>query len=173
MKTTDPQDELLDIVDANDCIVGAASRQEVHARGLRHRACHMLVLNRSGEIYLQKRSATKDNNPGLWDTSAAGHVDSGESYLDCAVRELGEELGLKVAAQALQKEFKLEAEPATGMEFAWVYSVITDQELQPDPVEIAAAKWVEPSVLTQWIEDSPAQLTEVFRSIWSRYTSRG
>ena len=38
---------------------------------------------------------TKDTFPGAWDSSSSGHVDSGEDYDDCAVRELREELGLR------------------------------------------------------------------------------
>ena len=60
-----------------------------------HRAVHILVFNQRGELFLQKRSMSKDNDPGMWDSSAAGHVDSGESYLDCATREIEEELGVE------------------------------------------------------------------------------
>ena len=85
--------ELLDVVDFEDRVTGVKMRGEVHAQGLMHRAVHVLVFNSAGQLFLQKRSMTKDESPGQWDTSAAGHVDSGETYLECAVRELAEELG--------------------------------------------------------------------------------
>ncbi len=75
-------------------------RSEVHARGLRHRAVHVLVFNSRGEIFLQKRSMKKDRQPGVWDSSCSGHVDAGENYEATAVRELREELGLDITSQA-------------------------------------------------------------------------
>ena len=74
----------------------AKPRSEVHRLGLLHRAVHVLVFNSRGEIFLQKRSMTKDREPGKWDSSSSGHVDSGEDYDACAVRELREEIGLIV-----------------------------------------------------------------------------
>ena len=71
-------DELLYEVDEHDAIIGPRTRGELHRLKLRHRAVHILLFNRRGEVFLQKRSASKDINPGLWDTSAAGHVDFGE-----------------------------------------------------------------------------------------------
>lgn len=89
-------DELFDVVDEQDRVTGQAARREVHARGWRHRAVHLLVVNAQGQVFLQKRSMTKDLFPGIWDSSAAGHVGAGEDYDGTAVRELEEELGLKL-----------------------------------------------------------------------------
>ena len=88
--------EVFDIVDEDDRIIGQATRDEVHGNpGLIHRVVHILVFNRSNDIYLQKRSKNKDVQPGKWDTSVGGHVDKDESYKDAAVREMEEELGIK------------------------------------------------------------------------------
>ena len=89
------KDELIAFVNSNDQIIGTKSRSEVHSLGLLHRAVHVLVFNDHRQVFLQKRSMRKDENPGLWDTSAAGHVDAGESYAMCAVREILEELGIQ------------------------------------------------------------------------------
>ena len=70
--------ELLDVVDDNDEVIAIKTRGEIHARGLMHRSVHILVFNSRGEVFLQKRSLSKDEQPGKWDSSAAGHVDSGE-----------------------------------------------------------------------------------------------
>src|SRR5688572_24288242 len=86
-------DEIFDIVNEKDEVIGQLPRREVHRQGLRHRAVHVLVFNARGEVFLQKRSMTKDNFPGTWDSSAAGHLDTGEAYDACALREVKEELG--------------------------------------------------------------------------------
>src|SRR5476651_2121401 len=110
--------EIFDVVDELDRVIGQAPRVEVHARKLRHRAVHILLFNPQGELYLQKRSATKDSFPLCYDSSASGHVDTGEDYAACAVRELREELG--ITGGPLQPLFKLDASPETGQEFVWV-----------------------------------------------------
>jgi isopentenyldiphosphate isomerase len=67
----------------------------MRASGVMHRAVHILVFDESGRLFLQKRSLHKDLNPGLWDTSAADHVDAHEDYASGAARELREELGIE------------------------------------------------------------------------------
>ncbi len=88
--------EIFDIVDENDNVIGQASREEVHKKGLLHRLVDIFVFNSKGELLLQKRSEKKDTNPGLWTFSAGGHVESGQSYVETAHKELEEELGIKV-----------------------------------------------------------------------------
>ena len=89
------QMEMYDVVDSLDRVIGTATRREIHQKGLLHRSVHILVFNSKGELYLQKRSLNKDENPGYWDTSAAGHVNAGEDYMTSAHRELEEELGIR------------------------------------------------------------------------------
>ena len=86
-------EEIFDIVNEYDEVIGRLPRRMVHRDGHKHRAVHVLVFNSRGRIFLQKRSLTKDTFPGAWDSSASGHLDSGEDYDACAVRELREELG--------------------------------------------------------------------------------
>src|ERR1700722_15312119 len=93
LKTANP-DELFDVVDADDRVIGEAPRREVHARKLLHRATHVLVHDANGRLFLQRRSLGKDTFPGCWDSSCSGHLDAGEDYPEAARRELGEEIGL-------------------------------------------------------------------------------
>src|ERR1700722_12214933 len=101
-------EEIFDVVNERDEVTGQAPRREVHARGLWHRAIHVLVFNARGEVFLQKRSMKKDTAKGKWDSSSSGHVDTGEDYDTCAVRELREEIGLAVD-NVPQRLFKLDA----------------------------------------------------------------
>ncbi|MGX2040838.1 NUDIX hydrolase [Methylocaldum sp. MU1018] len=160
--------ELLCEVDEHDRVIGPRARDEVHELGLRHRSVHILVFNQSHEILLQKRSQNKDVNPGLWDTSAAGHVDWGESYDDCAVRELGEELGI-AHSSPLGFLFKLPASAQTGWEFVHVYRLVHFGELQPNRSEIDECRWFGMNELDAWVDDSGAGLTSSFRLIWQTY----
>jgi len=87
--------EIFDIVDAEDRVIGQAPRSRCHGDpSLVHRVAHVLVFDDEGRLLLQKRSATKDVQPGKWDTSVGGHLARGEDYLSAAVREMREELGV-------------------------------------------------------------------------------
>src|SRR5947208_2611920 len=113
-------EEIFDVVNERDEIIGRRTRSEVHRLGLKHRAVHVLVFNSRGQVFLQKRSTTKDRQPGLWDSSASGHLNCGEDYDNCAARELEEEIGLRLTAVP-QRLFKLAASSATDQEHVWVY----------------------------------------------------
>ena len=81
-------EEVFDVVNERDEVIGQNTRRQVHRLGLMHRAVHVLVFNAGGQVFLQKRSMLKDRQPGLWDSSASGHVDAGEDYDTCVVREV-------------------------------------------------------------------------------------
>lgn len=91
------------VVDENDNVIGYATRSECHNRGLIHRSVYVIVLNDRGEIFLQKRSQSKDLYPGYYACSASGHVEYGESYEEAARRELMEELGIEASLKELCK----------------------------------------------------------------------
>lgn len=87
--------EYFDVIDKNNKVVGKATRDECHKKGLLHRAIHIMILNSKGEFLLQKRNTKKDLYSGWWTSSASGHVESGDDYEESAYRELKEELGIK------------------------------------------------------------------------------
>src|SRR5438067_6107751 len=112
--------ESFDVVNGLDEVIGRPPRREVRCLRLMHRAVHVLVFNSRGQVFLQKRSLQKDRQPGLWDSSASGHLDCGEDYDACAVRETREEIGLQLSAPP-HRLFKLRASPETDQEHVWVY----------------------------------------------------
>ncbi|WP_031435229.1 NUDIX hydrolase [Methylomarinum vadi] len=160
--------ELLSVVDQNDRIIDRRPRTEIHAQGLRHRAVHVLVFNDDGLLFLQKRSMLKDLNKGLWDTSVAGHVDLGEDYGPCALREAQEELGVDVA-ETLTPLFKLEATPQLGMEFVQVYRCLHNGPFVLAPEEIDAGSWFSPDEINHRVDVDDSTLTDTFKTIWRHY----
>jgi isopentenyldiphosphate isomerase len=158
--------EFLDVVNNLDQAVDLQPRNIIHAHGLRHRAVHILVFNQSGLLFMQKRSMKKDLNKGLWDSSAAGHVDSGENYDHCAARELQEELGVSAELQAL---FKLEASAELGMEFIQVYCCRQDGPFVLAKDEIDEGAWLTQSEVSTRVTENDTSLTETFKIIWRQY----
>jgi isopentenyldiphosphate isomerase len=159
--------EIFDIVNERDEIIGHRPRFEVHRDGLKHRAVHVLVFNTRGEVFLQKRSMTKDTFPGAWDSSSSGHVDSGEEYDACAVRELREELGLVIDAPP-RRLFKIDACHETEQEFVWVYRVESDGPFTLHPEEIDCGGWFAPAHLHNWVKKRPGDFASGFVFIWEK-----
>ena len=90
----EPADERVDVVDLDDRVIGVATRREMRVRNLRHRCAEILVLNGAGEIYVHRRTETKDVYPGMYDMVVGGVLASGESWDEGAARELAEETGI-------------------------------------------------------------------------------
>ena len=176
-------DEWFDVVNARDEVVGRATRREVHACGLLHRAVHVLVFDAAGRVFLQKRSMKKDLCPGLWDSSCSGHLDAGEDYDAAAARELAEEIGVRVApsarplrqgsppagqAMSLARWWRIDACEETAQEFCWVYRLRHDGPLILDPEEIERGEWLAPHEVTTRVAARPEDYCPAFKLIWRR-----
>lgn len=97
-------DEYIDIVTETGEPTGkVALKSEAHKNGWFHNTIHLWLYTVKGEILLQQRSHKKDIYPLLWDVSAAGHIDAGESFESAAIRETHEELGLLLNPENLNK----------------------------------------------------------------------
>ena len=143
--------EQLDIINDNDEAVGRAAKQEIFAKSLPHRIVHILIFNRKGEMLLQKRSGSCRFCPGFWSTSAAGHVQSGESYEAAAKRELKEELGLTA-----------ELHPAFKDRYPWnqswmslvTFTLISEGPFTIDPEEVELARFFSMAAVKRMIEQN-------------------
>ena len=160
-------DEIFDVVNERDEVIGRRTRRDAHRNGDRHRAVHVLVFNSRGQLFLQKRSAAKDTFPGAWDSSASGHVDSGEDYDACALRELKEEIGLEPAT-APARLFKIDACEDTGREFVWVYRCESEGPFALNPEEIERGGWFSPEDIDQWTAQSPRDFARAFLFLWGK-----
>ncbi|MBR6113519.1 MAG: NUDIX domain-containing protein [Bacilli bacterium] len=103
--------ELLDVLDENGNKTGEVEeRSEVYRKGLWHRSSHIWIINDNNELLVQRRNPYKATFPNLWAISVAGHVDSGETSLDTAIRELKEEVNLDVNPNELEFLFTIKRE---------------------------------------------------------------
>ncbi|MDC0948765.1 NUDIX domain-containing protein [Gammaproteobacteria bacterium] len=156
-------DERLPLVSALDRQLGEIGRGEAHRRGLRHRSVHILLFRGNGDLVLQRRALDRAVAPGLLDSSAAGHVAAGESYIDAARRELNEELG--VLANGLLPLVLLPAEVATGNEFCLVLRVDSDASLVPCEREILALETIPARLLPQRIVSNADDFSPTLKRI--------
>jgi len=158
--------ERFPVVDENDEFVSDAPPGEVHGNNLRHRAVHLFIFNRLGELFLQKRSRWKDRHPLLWDSSAAGHVEAGEEYDTTAARELNEELGV---GTELTRVAKLPASKLTGQEFIWLYRGEHEGPFQLAKTEIEHGEFFPLEVISRWINARPQDFAPGFLECWKAF----
>ena len=99
--------ELLDVLDEDGIFTGEVlSRDEIHKRGLWHRAIVVAIVNEKNEILLQQRSEKKEKNAGMWDISVAGHISAGQDSLSVAAREINEEVSVLLGYRTEIKDFR-------------------------------------------------------------------
>ncbi|MDR0892746.1 MAG: NUDIX domain-containing protein [Mediterranea sp.] len=126
----DNNQEMFPLVDEEGNITGAATRGECHSGSkLLHPVVHLHVFNPQGELYLQKRPAWKDIQPGRWDTSVGGHVDLGESVEIALRREAHEELGISGFTPQFLKKYVFES--ARERELVFSYRTVYDGAILP------------------------------------------
>jgi len=162
--------EIFDVVNERNEVTCQLTRGEVHARKLLHRAVHIFVINSRGKIYLQQRSHLKDVSPLKWDSSAAGHLDAGESYAASAVRELEEEIGIRVTATELAAQ--IPAGDHTDHEFVELHLARHDGPIRCQPDEIATGEWFKPEDITAWVEARPQDFAKGFVTCWKAWIAK-
>ena len=163
-------DEIFDVVDSEDMVIGKASRLQVHNNDLMHRSVHILVFNSTGSLFLQKRAMIKDESPGLWDSSAAGHVESGEDYISCAKRELNEELSLSDVQ--LDEVLSITAQSTTFWEHVRVYKCVTDSNICINKNEISEGRYINLSEVRALMQLNHKIHTSTFSLIYANYINK-
>ncbi|OYW13815.1 MAG: NUDIX hydrolase [Planctomycetales bacterium 12-60-4] len=162
-------EELFDVVDADDCVIGVAPRSEVHARLWWHRAVHIFVRNSRGDLLIHRRSATKVQYPLCWTSSASGHLAAGEDYGPAAERELLEELGI---CSPLRFVAKFPASPEMCYEHTVLYETVTDTVPTFDPGEIEHGEYLPLSTIAARIGANPDDYSPCFRTIFAWYQAQ-
>lgn len=98
----DKANELFLVTDENDQPLAPLPRKLVHGHNIWHRSAHVWILNNQGQILCQQRSLYKESHPGFWESFFGGHLRPGETYQSGAVREVNEELGIKLNMENLK-----------------------------------------------------------------------
>ncbi|MFB7494932.1 NUDIX hydrolase [Streptomyces sp. NPDC056161] len=129
-------DEILDIVDEHDRVIGRSPRGEAYARGLRHRCAFVLARDAAGRIFVHRRTATKLVFPSHHDMFVGGVVGAGESYDDAALREAEEELGVTGLPRPTRLFTFLYDDGAGHSWWSAVYEVRCDLPVRPQQEEI-------------------------------------
>ena len=158
--------ELFDLYAADEYrVVGRATRGECHGNpALVHAVARVHVWDRQGRLLLQLRSASKDIQPGKWDTAVGGHLLPGEEAEAAARREMREELGVAPERLVFLHRFQMR----TPVETEWVttFATLHDGPFAPDPAEIDALRfWTRAEIATAL---GTGQLTPAFEDEYTR-----
>ncbi len=163
--------ESLDIINENDEVVGSATRDEVYAQKLRHRIVHVMLRDSNGKLLLQKRSGEVSFKPGHWVTSAGGHVRSGESFEQAALREMSEEIGVSIPLEMKFKDQYISVEqqiPKILETFEGSYS----GTLRLDPNEVAEAVYFTVPEIQTMIENGEKFHPELLFLFYKHYLTK-
>ena len=165
--TGTPGDELVEVLDDEGNVVDVVTRREIRDRHLLHRVSSVLVRNRAGEVYLHRRSETKDIYPGAYDVWAGGVLSPGETPEEGALRELEEELG--VTGVQLRPLFVERFEAERGRCITHCYEVTYDGEITHQPEEVMSGEWLPVEDLRTRLDASRDDFTDDGALFLERY----
>ena len=168
-------DEVI-LVDANDVATGTMGKLEAHRLGRRHRALSVVLRDSQGRLLLQQRAAGKYHSGELWTNTCCSHPRPGEGIADAAVRRLAEEMGI-VCALAFRFVTHYRSSVSNGLvedEIVHVFGGHFDGAPHPDPIEVAAWRWMAPAEIEAAIDARPEDFTVWFRKFrqefWTELT---
>jgi len=165
--STDPGDELVDVIGSDGRTIATVPRREMRKKRLRHRCTYILVFDHAGRLFVHQRTATKDVYPSHWDVTVGGVLAAGESFEAGAVRELREELGI---AAELERLFPFQYADNASIAGAMVYRVCHDGPFRLQPEEIVHGRFVERSELPSLLSERPFCPDGV--AVWMEYQRR-
>jgi isopentenyldiphosphate isomerase len=145
-------EEWADLVDRNDHVIGRAPRSQVRRENLLHRGVAILCRNSRGDVYIHRRTTTKDLFPGMYDMFVGGMVASGETYEDSARREMTEELGIESSAP-LEFLFSHLYEGPRNRAHIHIFRVAWDGPIVHQPEEIDWGRWMPEGELEAWTRE--------------------
>jgi isopentenyldiphosphate isomerase len=139
LKRFDPAHERVEVLDADNNMIGVVTRAEMRAKKLRHRCVAIVVRGSNGDVLIHRRAEHKDLWPGRWDLAVGGVVGAGEGWEAAARRELREEIGVTAALRFLGRGSYQDADVN---EYSWVYECTHDGPFAFDDGEVVEALFV-------------------------------
>jgi isopentenyl-diphosphate delta-isomerase len=158
-------------VDRSDRERGSAGKLEVHEAGLLHRAFSIYVLNRRGEMLLQRRAGCKYHFAGLWSNTCCGHPRPGEPTRLAASRRLNEELGFSTKLTEVCELVYRARDPESGLiehEYLHVFQGVFGGEPRPNPDEVGACRWMSIPDVRLGLREEPLDFTPWFALLFAR-----
>ena len=142
-------DQLVDVVDEHDRVVGTATRSRMRAEGLRHRAVYVVVRTTGDHVVVHRRADWKDVHPGAWDCCFGGVLDAGEDWDAAAARELAEEAGITAELRLLGAgSYDDDTSPVVGR----VYEAVHDGPYPCPDGEVVEVRTVPRADLATFLE---------------------
>jgi isopentenyl-diphosphate delta-isomerase len=171
-RSVDPADELLDLIDEDNRVIGQATRRATEIDGLLHRTVNVLLFDTVGRVCLQRRAAVKRVAPLAWDISVAEHVRPGESNAEAAIRGLREELSVdaQVSDPDLflihETRYTIDGVAFFDRERAALLIARSDAQVAHDPGEVEAVRWASPAEIDAELAATPEGFTPWFNGLW-------
>lgn len=165
-------DEVLEIVDQNNKVIGKATRGECYKKGLLHRAVNIFIYNAKGEVFLQKRSKKKLKYPSIWDLSCSEHVKPEESFEEAAKRGLQEELGIDTEFKEIIPIHRMNnsAGEYHDNELVVTFKGNYNGEMSFDSEEVSNGKFFNPEEINNLISKGELKVTPWFLKDWKMLT---
>jgi isopentenyldiphosphate isomerase len=165
-------DELFDIVDDEDRVIGQETRSTAHRLGLQHRGVHVFLFTPDRKLLAQKRSKDRAQYPSLLDCSVSEHVKAGEGYLEAALRGMKEEMGVEGIEIKPLVKFRMEYGPNDN-EISMLYKGVVDPEkVTFDPVEVEGVAYYSLAELEEMIEREGGGLCGWFTELAGWYLEK-
>ncbi len=159
--------EYLAVVNEKDKVIGKKSRKYIHDHHLIHRGVHLFILNKEGEILIQKRSKFKKDRAGYLDASVGGQVLSDETYKVAAIRETKEELGINI--KRIKRVYKYKSFSKRQREIRTLFTARHDGPFNIDRKEIEWIKFFTMKEISEMTTNKNLVFTDGFRLSFKYY----
>ena len=159
------------LVDRNDNPMGLMSKLEAHEKGVLHRAFSVFILNKKGQLMLQRRALDKYHSPGLWTNTCCSHPRESEGNIEAGVRRLKEEMGFTTPLKPMFS-FIYKSKFDNGLtehEFDHVLLGYYDKQPFINKIEVSDWKWMSLDKIILEIKNKPEDFTVWFKIIFERF----
>ena len=175
-----PAESLTQVVDEHDNPVDVQRRDYIQKKGLWHRVVGLWIVDEAtGDMLVQTRQSGRGLDDGKLDSSASGHVDPGEDYIDTAVREASEEIGVSLEKDDLEEIAYFQTQNTSGDKilnrFTKVFLVRLGREaleLSIDDAELGGVEWLSAAKVAGLATNHPEQTVPGFVIAWHLSTGR-